>query len=73
MIQRLLSSRPVLRIAEVLDCRTEHRMSEFGMLAQALEFAKLNVIWELLEFWRAARQDVQLDPRDGASATISAT
>src|SRR5262245_51170724 len=42
MIRRLLSSGPFLRLAEVLDRRSENRMSEFGMLAQAFEFAKIN-------------------------------
>ena len=55
MIRRLLNSPSFLRIAEVFDRRTENRMSEFGMLAQAFEFAKINgVIGDYFEFgvWR---------------------
>lgn len=51
MIRRLLNSRPFLRLAEVLDRRAENRMNEFGMLAQAFEFAKINgVTGDYFEF-----------------------
>jgi O-methyltransferase len=55
MIRRLLNSTRFLRITEVLDRRSENRMNEFGMLAQAFEFAKINgVKGDYLEFgvWR---------------------
>ena len=55
MIRRLLNSGLFLRIAEVLDRRGENRMNEFGMLAQAFEFAKINgVTGDYFEFgvWR---------------------
>ena len=55
MIRRLLNSGLFLRMSEVLDRRSENRMNEFGMLAQAFEFAKINgVTGDYLEFgvWR---------------------
>ena len=51
MIRRFLNSGPFLRLAEALDRRSENRMTEFGMLAQAFEFAKINgVKGDYLEF-----------------------
>lgn len=41
-IRRILNGPLALRLAEVLDRRSENRMTEFGMLAQAFEFAKIN-------------------------------
>ena len=55
MIRQILNSALALRLAEVLDRRTENRMTEFGMLAQAFEFAKINgVNGDYFEFgvWR---------------------
>ena len=55
MIRQILNSPLALRLAEVLDRRTENRMTEFGMLAQAFEFAKINgVQGDYYEFgvWR---------------------
>jgi len=55
MLRVFLDSYPVLRIAEVLDRRQENRVSEFGMLAQAFEFAKTNgIAGDYFEFglWR---------------------
>src|SRR6266511_1384924 len=55
MFRRLFNSRSFLRITEVLDRRSENRMTEFGMLAQAFEFAKINgVRGDYFEFgvWR---------------------
>jgi O-methyltransferase len=54
-IKDLLSSSLVLRLLEVVDRRTENRMTEFGMLAQAVEFVKINgVEGDYFEFglWR---------------------
>ena len=51
----LLSSWPVLRLLEIADRRTENRMTEFGMIAQAFEFRKINnVQGDYFEFgtWR---------------------
>jgi O-methyltransferase len=44
LLQRLLSSWLVLRLLEVVDRRTENRMTEFGMIAQAFEFKKINEV-----------------------------
>src|ERR1051325_7239513 len=55
MLKAILDSTPVLRILQVIDRRQENRMSEFGMLAQAFEFAKTNhVSGDYFEFglWR---------------------
>jgi O-methyltransferase len=55
MLRRILNSRSFLRLGEVLDRRSENRMTEFGMLAQAFEFAKINgVKGDYFEFgvWR---------------------
>lgn len=55
MLKRLLNSDTILRILEVIDRRSENRMTEFGMLAQAFEFAKINgVSGDYFEFgvWR---------------------
>jgi hypothetical protein len=41
-LQRALQSDGLLRILEVADRRTENRMTEFGMIAQAMEFVKIN-------------------------------
>ena len=51
----MLNSVAALRIAEVLDHRSENRMTEFGMLAQAFEFMKINaIVGDYFEFgvWR---------------------
>ncbi|HEY4545707.1 MAG TPA: TylF/MycF/NovP-related O-methyltransferase [Pedomonas sp.] len=55
LLQGLMNSPHALRLLEVLDRRTENRMTEFGMLAQAFEFAKINgVRGDYFEFgvWR---------------------
>lgn len=55
MIRTILNSRAVARLLEVMDRRTENRMTELGMLAQAFEFSKINGIeGDYLEFgvWR---------------------
>lgn len=55
LLKRLLSSEPVLRALEVIDRRTENRMTEFGMIAQAFEFKKINKVnGDYFEFglWR---------------------
>ncbi|ADE16275.1 methyltransferase [Nitrosococcus halophilus Nc 4] len=55
LLRRLLSSWPVLRVLEVVDRRTENRMTEFGMIAQAFEFKKINKVeGDYFEFglWR---------------------
>lgn len=41
-LQGLMNSPHALRLLEVLDRRSENRMTEFGMLAQAFEFVKIN-------------------------------
>ena len=54
-ISRLLNSSAVLRIVEVLDRRSENRVTEFGILAQAFEFIKINAVpGDYFEFgvWR---------------------
>lgn len=55
VLQELLNSPFALRLTEILDRRSENRMTEFGMLAQAFEFAKINgVKGDYFEFgvWR---------------------
>src|SRR5690606_27558165 len=55
VLQELLNSPFALRLTEILDRRSENRMTEFGMLAQAFEFAKINgVMGDYFEFgvWR---------------------
>ena len=55
VLQGLVNSPLALRFLEVLDRRSENRMTEFGMLAQAFEFAKINgVKGDYFEFgvWR---------------------
>jgi len=50
-----MNSPLMLRLIEVLDRRSENRMTEFGMLAHAFEFAKINgVKGDYFEFgvWR---------------------
>lgn len=44
VIRSILNSEVVLRIAEVIDRRSENRITEFGMLAQAFEFTKINAV-----------------------------
>ena len=54
-LRRIASSWPVLRVLEVLDRRMENRMTEFGMIAQAFEFKKINAVeGDYFEFgtWR---------------------
>lgn len=41
-LKRLLNSYAFLRLVEVFDRRSENRITEFGMIAQAMEFAKIN-------------------------------
>lgn len=43
-MSKLLSHPILLRLFEVIDRRSENRMTEFGMLAQAFEFCKINGI-----------------------------
>jgi O-methyltransferase len=42
MLRQVLDSSLVLRVLEVLGRRMENRVSEFGMLGQAFEFARTN-------------------------------
>ena len=42
MLKSLVDSSVFLRVVEVIDHRSENRISEFGMLAQAFEFVKIN-------------------------------
>jgi O-methyltransferase len=42
LLKSLLNSRMSMRIIETMDRRSENRMTELGMLAQAFEFAKIN-------------------------------
>lgn len=54
-MRKLLSHPLLLRLFEVVDRRSENRMTEFGMLAQAFEFCKINgVEGDYFEFgvWR---------------------
>ncbi len=54
-LRRLGETWTVHRLLEMLDRRTENRMTEYGMLAQAFEFAKINdVRGDYFEFglWR---------------------
>lgn len=54
-LEGLVNSPFALRLAEVLDRRSENRMTEFGMLAHAFEFAKINAVkGDYFEFgvWR---------------------
>ncbi len=54
-LSSLLSHPVLLRLFEVVDRRSENRMTEFGMLAQAFEFCKINNIeGDYFEFgvWR---------------------
>lgn len=41
-LKRILQSDWVMRLLEVADRRSENRVTEFGMIAQAMEFAKIN-------------------------------
>ncbi len=55
VIKSVADSRSSLRMIEVLDRRSENRMTEFGMLAQAFEFKAINdVDGDYFEFglWR---------------------
>jgi O-methyltransferase len=55
LLKALLDTRLALRLFEVFDRRTENRTTEFGMLAQAFEFIKINGIGgDYFEFgvWR---------------------
>lgn len=54
-LKRFADNRIFLRAVEVLDRRSENRMTEFGMLGQAFEFIKLNAMdGDYFEFglWR---------------------
>ncbi len=44
LVRRLLNHPAALRVLKVFDRRMENRMTEFGMLAQAFEFCKINAI-----------------------------
>lgn len=55
MLKQILESYPALWVLDVLGRRQENRVSEFGMLGQAFEFAKTNGIsGDYFEFglWR---------------------
>jgi len=55
LVKKSLLSWPVLGLIEVLGRRSENRMAEFGMIAQAFEFKKINHIeGDYFEFglWR---------------------
>ena len=54
-IRKILGSELALRLFEVIDRRSENRVTEFGVLAQAFEFCKINQIQgDYFEFgvWR---------------------
>lgn len=60
-LRRLFSSWLVLRVLEVMDLRTENRMTEFGVIAQAFKFKNINKVErDYFEFglWRG--KDVPL-------------
>lgn len=42
LLRRVLNSGLFLRIVEVVDRRSENRVKELGMIAQGMEFAKIN-------------------------------
>jgi O-methyltransferase len=51
LLRRLLNSDLMLRALNIVDKRSENRITEFGMLAQAFQFAKINGIsGDYLEF-----------------------
>lgn len=55
IVKRVLDAEWVARIIEVLDRRSDNRMTELGMLNQAFEFAKINQVpGDYFEFglWR---------------------
>ncbi|MBA4141479.1 MAG: class I SAM-dependent methyltransferase [Nitrosospira sp.] len=55
IVKRVVDAEWVARMIEVLDRRSDNRMTELGMLSQAFEFVKINqVIGDYLEFglWR---------------------
>ena len=55
VLKSVIDSAPVLWVLEVFDRRSENRISEFGMLAQAFQFARTNGIsGDYFEFglWR---------------------
>lgn len=55
LAKRVLDSFAALRVIEVLGHRSENRMTEFGMLAQAFQFAQINEVdGDYFEFglWR---------------------
>ena len=55
LLRFLLDHPLVLRVFEIIDRRSENRMTEFGVLAQAFEFCKINgVQGDYFEFgvWR---------------------
>ena len=55
LAKRLLDSWAFFRLLEILDHRSDNRMSEFGMISQAFEFKKINgVEGDYFEFglWR---------------------
>jgi len=55
LLQRMANSIPMLRIMRALDNRSDNRLSERGMITQALEFTRLNGIQgDYFEFglWR---------------------
>ncbi len=54
-VKRVIDAEWVARVIEVLDRRSDNRMTELGMLGQAFEFAKINQVpGDYLEFglWR---------------------
>lgn len=54
-IKRVLDTDAALRLTEILDRRSENRITEFGMIAHAMEFAKINAVpGDYFEFglWR---------------------
>ena len=51
LLRRALDSDLFFRILEVADHRSENRLTELGMIAQAMEFAKINgVVGDYFEF-----------------------
>ncbi len=55
LLKRVVDAEWVARVIEVMDRRSDNRMTELGMLGQAFEFAKINQVpGDYLEFglWR---------------------
>ena len=44
LLKRVVDAEWVARVIEVMDRRSDNRMTELGMLGQAFEFAKINQV-----------------------------